>query len=467
MHAGWTEKITTLTQAGRNWLQRIHLAAGLQRVLLHGLFRTLLTVALTGLLIAFTARSLGTGDKPAAGIPHATSTDLAAQPAAGATAITETPLDEDALLFDLTATFEAGETITASANSSPQRSPTATWYIRSFPTRTPVIYPTRLPTWTRAPTLTRTRPPTRTVTQTFTLIPSYTPTKTPTNTFTSTITPTPRPDRIAFSADRDADGKPGVYTINADGSGLVTVVQEDTASLFCGWSPGGSWLLFEALRGDPARRQLYRIRPDGSYETLIPSQPGGENSQAAWSPAGNWIAFINQTDTRTALYVMRVNGGDPTLLVEDVSPASRPDWSRDGNTILFVSQGDIYSLNVAWLYSSPLATPVAATPQQLTTTVGEEASPRYSPDGLKVAFARLDDDRWQLYIVEGTNWASPAQPTQPANNHTPSWSRDGSKLLFISDLAGGSHIYTIPAGGGGALLLDTRLPDNQRPNWMP
>ena len=57
-----------------------------------------------------------------------------------------------------------------------------------------------------------------------------------------------------------------------------------------------------------------------------------------------------------------------------------------------------------------------------------------------------------------------------ANDTSPAWSPDGSRLVFASSRKGdpyGWELYLVPAAGGDAVLLETGLRISQAPAWSP
>lgn len=88
-------------------------------------------------------------------------------------------------------------------------------------------------------------------------------------------------------------------------------------------------------------------------------------------------------------------------------------------------------------------------PRQLTSGIGVEKSPTWSPDGGRLAYAGLpggqNTDIWLLQLGGGQPVNLTASFKGP--DHSPSWSPDGNQIAFWSERNGGGY-YTIPAVGG-------------------
>lgn len=183
--------------------------------------------------------------------------------------------------------------------------------------------------------------------------------------------PTWSPDgRIAFVRSRDGSHSLGLYVMNGDGTGveellgdawLCSVSSECEAGyiLYPTWSPDGRTIAFHVWVGSTLRG-VGMVDGDGSdprlVEELMHLGAGfsqGVNTRAAWSPDGSSIAVItgNPWLLATSPYVIyryHVAWG----LLEEVHSApglgvggapNEPDWSPDGNRILFdasVREGD-------------------------------------------------------------------------------------------------------------------------------
>jgi dipeptidyl aminopeptidase/acylaminoacyl peptidase len=98
-------------------------------------------------------------------------------------------------------------------------------------------------------------------------------------------------------------------------------------------------------------------------------------------------------------------------------------------------------------------------PVQLTHGPGQlQGTPRWSPDGRRVAFDSLaDDDRMDVWTIDAEG-GSPRRLTQdPGDEFTPSWSRDGRHVYYSgrTTVGGVAEVWRIPAEGGPAERVTT------------
>lgn len=80
--------------------------------------------------------------------------------------------------------------------------------------------------------------------------------------------------------------------------------------------------------------QLWMVPTDGS---AAPRQlTSRENaSQPAWSPDGKQLAFVRMTDGKPQVFLLSLEGGEPTQVTKFRYGAGAPRWSPDGKQILF------------------------------------------------------------------------------------------------------------------------------------
>ena len=172
----------------------------------------------------------------------------------------------------------------------------------------------------------------------------------------------------------------------------------------------------------------------------------------AWSPNGRWLAIGADTVSLASDY----NGLHLINLAthRDIRVAwghvTQFSWSRDGSKLAFVVAGG-FSNSRGEIYVRDLTAP--GSPKLLKTgTEGNDASPTWSPDARRIAFAtKLGDGHWIVSEigVDGrhSRWLGPGG--------SPSWSPDGrliayrgscGRIALITPL--GKSVRTRHAGGG-------------------
>jgi Tol biopolymer transport system component len=230
-----------------------------------------------------------------------------------------------------------------------------------------------------------------------------------------------------------------------------TATDKSTSSVAPAPKPGEPWLAFKwgSLDGDDG---LWLSRIDGSdRHQLVADLPGGQ-AHPDWSPDGNQIVFVEKNPTES-IWVVNADGSDPHEIVpagEGCCGMDHPSWSPDGDSISFMhwvgpeesitSQIEVYritdgSLRVA--ATSPL-------PDVLDY-------PRWSPDGttFAVEVGRLTPDA-SGYKGGGiglisTDTGKLTMLTDFTNfGAYPDWRPDGKALVF--DTNGLSFYESVPQG---------------------
>ncbi len=165
----------------------------------------------------------------------------------------------------------------------------------------------------------------------------------------------PDGESIAFLKNTGFDGKDGLSVINADGTGLRTIVNESRdltgwPILGLDWSPDGEKILFQSTVPSGVGVGLYTIQPDGTGliqifgNRVVKEIP--ETSQLYWenptySPDGRRIAFVNNgashedPDGRSQLFVMDALGTDVRQVTSQPGEKFLASWSPDGEHLLY------------------------------------------------------------------------------------------------------------------------------------
>jgi TolB protein len=206
-------------------------------------------------------------------------------------------------------------------------------------------------------------------------------------------------------------------------------------------------------------------------------------SDYSFSPDGSQVAFSSYgydaggATYGTELFVMNADGTNIQQLTHDHAVDGFPAWSADGKFIVFASyRGSGYipgclglSICLPHLY---LIDASGGTPTQLTDGPLGETAPSWSPDGSKLVFVGVGADGSGKLEIMNADGSGRAQISSGSNALilSPAWSPDGQRILFLKAERGQRfHLWTIaPDGSAGRDLLDTNTDtDSGRPVWSP
>ena len=235
------------------------------------------------------------------------------------------------------------------------------------------------------------------------------------------------------------DGMAAHFVDPDTGSFRELAPPDPSLEVHCGnWSSDGQRVACESFGvDDPRRNGIYSIRTsDGKGLKRITSNPGGEDAPGDYSPDGQQLVFIrSHPNGEVGLFVVGVNGSDLHRLVPAGVLVEPPiffagSWSPNGDEILFVARASPDRLPTIWIVNA-------------------------NGGGMH-----------QLTI-------SPACGGAASNlNSTaclyPSWSPDGTKIIFTRVEAGQEHgnVYGVNADGSGLFQI-TDTGDATQADWNP
>lgn len=175
------------------------------------------------------------------------------------------------------------------------------------------------------------------------------------------------------------------------------------------------------------------------------------------------LALVGTRTGKKEVYLADSDGANLTQLTRDRSISLFPRWSRDGRRLVYTSYvqrfPDILMIDLA-----------SGGRQKLASFPGLNMGGAFSPDGRQVAMILSKDGNPELYVMNiGGKQLTRLTRTPQANESSPSWSPDGSQIVYVSDAAGVSRpqLYIIGRDGQSPRRVTSRGPQNVSPDWGP
>ena len=250
---------------------------------------------------------------------------------------------------------------------------------------------------------------------------------------------------------------------------------------------GEPWLLYEWLKDNTGTTALFLARPDGSDAHAIVTDVPGEHKAATWSPDGTMIAFT-MLDSETpdgSIWTANADGSSAKPLFDggnDCVAVFHPSWSPDGSKLAMVCYPDNNTASVAVLDIASMALTTLVT---ITLPEFLDNKPRWSPDGVSIAFPILQWDPTGDHLDGSLVAIVPAAGGQVQRVTTfdtfmssPDWRPDGSELVMNSYDLGNigatdqpSNVFAIKLDGTGLRQLTHSSVDGTmritNPHWAP
>ena len=190
------------------------------------------------------------------------------------------------------------------------------------------------------------------------------------------------PDGMQIVFDSRRSGKAEIYIMKSDGSNPHVITSGPGENTEPKWSPDGKWIAYHcnqagetricvvSLDGQPpgepisgtmpvwspaspdeelrlafqcfkeGQSDICTVLPDGSDLTNLTDNPADEHS-AAWSPDGNWLAFVSNQGNDIDIYkVCAICPGEHVAvrLTDEVRHAMWPAWSPNGSQVAYADE---------------------------------------------------------------------------------------------------------------------------------
>ncbi|MDI6780872.1 MAG: hypothetical protein QME49_01980 [bacterium] len=137
-------------------------------------------------------------------------------------------------------------------------------------------------------------------------------------------------------------------------------------------------------------------------------------------------------------------------------------WGKN-NDIVFLSgctgKGDLYLLNAADKNK----------PKRLTDTNGLDTTPKYSPNGTKIAYSSVCGENTDMFCLDTVSQKSVSLTAWPTEEVNPAWSFDGKMIAFYVLEKDCCCLWVMNADGSDKKKVADRVLRHEKgcPAWLP
>ena len=249
--------------------------------------------------------------------------------------------------------------------------------------------------------------------------------------------------RLAYIAAHEKRPQIFVRWMDTGGTTQITRLNQGPRNLV--WSPDGKKIAFNMF-----------VPYSPTPMIKMPPMPKG----AKWAPRAQVESrLVWRNDRRgnrpfgyTHIFTVPSTGGTPRQLTSGDFDYNAPDWSPDGQTIIFnatreaeadyevfADRAEVYALS---LKDGRL--------KALTDRVGPDLAPKFSPDGRYIAYSGFDQKKYMyhvsnLYIMSSNGQNSSilaGKLDRSIRNFT--WAPDSKGLYFTAGDKGSSNLHFVP-----------------------
>lgn len=217
--------------------------------------------------------------------------------------------------------------------------------------------------------------------------------------------------KIAFSGRAYSDDPPEntdayrrhIWVVNSDGSNPVQLTSGAVEDAHPTWSPDGRKLAFE--RNSKADNEWYIVTMDADGQNPVDlNRKFGGGSEPVWSPDGSLIAF----NWSGVLSVINADGTNRKSLPPEDNLGGRLgvypgtlSWSPDGKRLAFSRYDTRGGREVAGESNIAILDVSTGEITQVTDLPGDELNPDWSPDGQRILFntRQLIDGAYRAFHV--------------------------------------------------------------------
>ncbi len=192
------------------------------------------------------------------------------------------------------------------------------------------------------------------------------------------------------------------------------------------FSPDGKMIAYAAPQS--GKGQAIFIKQTAASKEYKVTNDEWSNRSPVWSPNGESLAFISERENQIGIWVSPILGGNQSLLknIEGKNTLFLKQWSKDGSTIFYEAEGNLFALKV---HSKEI--------EQLTNFDSSSIITNFSlsPNEEFIAYQKEEDKHFEIW-VSPKHGGTPIRLTNPTEDSRYPYWLDNERLVFSSERSG-------------------------------
>jgi Tol biopolymer transport system component len=242
--------------------------------------------------------------------------------------------------------------------------------------------------------------------------------------------------KIVYSSNQNSTGKLQIFIMNEDGSGKTQLTSLPYNTVNPKFSPDGKQIVFSSKPG-----HIYLIR---NIDDIASNPPYylWRGYYPVFSPDGNQVIFNNEYERILSIMIIDTNGAEAGLIT-DGSYSNMYRLSPDGNKLVFSS---MYEGS-----KTVLVADITDTTDNYISRVSINSNANIEPDisvDGKYVYASFNNNLNGTIVLYDNGKEIPLTKDLISTN-TPRFSPDGKKIAFVAIAGESVKLYTMNSDGSG------------------
>jgi TolB protein len=249
-----------------------------------------------------------------------------------------------------------------------------------------------------------------------------------------------------------------LYVADADGANQQKVLEYRYPIMSPAWSPDGQWLAYVSFESKHSAVYVQLVR---TGERRLVSARAGVNGAPEWSPDGKKLALtLGGSAGNPDIYILDLGTQALTRLTDDPAIDTEPVWAPDGRSLYFTSD----RAGSPQIYQ--IGTQSGARPKRITFSGSYNARARISADGTLLAMVTLDNGNYRIAVQE-LSTSTVHILSHGRLDESPSFAPNGATLIYSEREAGRGELATVSTDGLTGLRLKAQDGEIREPAWGP